>query len=94
MYILLAVVQLQKYGMGVSFPPLLLMCRLSVMVDDREEDWAEISPSLPTNLYFKDIRAFMVDRPYAYEAQPSDYEGPDPKFDGGRGGDRSSSGAN
>ena len=85
-YILLAVTQLQSNDIGVEFPPSLLVCRLTIIVDEQEVIWVEIEPSPPTTLYFIDIRMFLIDEPHEYVEQLTDYVGNEPKVYGGRGG--------
>ena len=41
-FILVAVNQLQRHSMGVCFPPLQMVCRLTVSVDDLEEVFEEL----------------------------------------------------
>jgi len=38
--------------MGIYFPPFTMVCRVTVMQDGEEEDFAVLQPKKPTNLYF------------------------------------------
>ena len=71
--------------MGVTFPPLHMVCRLTVIVDGQEEDFEEIKPKLPTNLYFIDIRRLLTMQQPIFVSQPNDYTGEAPKVYGGCG---------
>ena len=83
-FILIAVTQLQRHGMGVFFPPLQMVCRLTITVDGQEEDFEELKPKKPTNLYFIDIRRLITSSKPIFVSQPHDYTGAGPKAYGGK----------
>jgi hypothetical protein len=83
-FILIAVNQLQRHGMGVCFPAFSMVCRLTVTVDGQEEAFEELKPKKPTNLYFIDIRRLLTASKPVFVSQPNDYSGAGPKAYGGK----------
>ena len=72
LYILLAVIQLQRNGMGVQFPIYSTLCILTLMSGKDEVIFAEIEQRVPTQLYFIDIRKLMASYMHEYVAQSDD----------------------
>ena len=68
-YLLLSVIQLQKHGVGVHCPPERPVCTLTILQHAVEVVFIEIRQTLPTNLYFFDIRELMGDYQPEYVAQ-------------------------